>query len=290
MSGIRVLSALLAAAALGACGGSSATPSGPESSPSGAPATSTPTGPATADITFTGDPALAVPLTKVNILCLEPTLEGESIEFSGVPQGQPASGLSVYATIRQGNLAVWVTNGSGRRQFSGTGATLFNPDRGVQLSGSMSETTPAGSNKGTVGAIRSISGSVRCGNQTAGTSTVRVTGDTKEGAIDAAPSSVRVHCLSGASGYFVGIRGIVTIGGAPNLVTITLGEKALQLSQSASGGTAAHFYVTQGQVGTAITSTGGHVDGDVTESVAAGATAHKLHLMGDALCGSSVTY
>jgi hypothetical protein len=289
MRGTRVLWALLAAAALGACS-SSATTSGPPTSPSTPPATPTPSGPATADITFAGDPALAVPLTKVNILCLEPTLEGKSIEFSGVPQGQPANGLSVYATIHEGNLAVWVTNSSGRRQFSGTGTTLFNPDRGVQLSGSLSETTPAGSKKGTVGAITSISGSVRCGNQTAGTSTVKVSGDTKEGAIDAVPSSVRVHCLSGASGYFVGIRGIVTIGGAPNLVTITLGEKALQLSQSAAGGTAAHFYVTQGQVGTAITSTGGHVDGDVAESVAAGGTAHKLHLKGDAQCGSSVTY
>ena len=144
-------------------------------------------------------------------------------------------------------------------------------------------------NKGAIGAVTSITGSIQCGGQTAGSSTIRLTGALKEGPVDAVPSPVRVVCSSGASGLVVGITGIASLPGGQGLVIITLGQASLQVFETSAGGPQ-HFFSAQGHVGTTLTATGGHVDGDVSETAAAGATPHKIHLSGDATCGSTITH
>jgi hypothetical protein len=142
--------ALLAAAALSACGSNTGSGTQGTSTPG---ATPTPSGPATADLTLAGDPALAQPLTMVNIECGIPRLDGSYILVSGIPQGQPAQGaLTVAVTIRDGSVGVSVASGSGaniiQREFSGTGTSGFDATKGVHLSASLNETTPATVKKG----------------------------------------------------------------------------------------------------------------------------------------------
>jgi hypothetical protein len=286
-SNARLLTALLAAGALGACGsgaGAGSTPSAGASSP-------TPSGPATADIVLAGDPALSMPLTNVSIVCLEPSFDGSFITVLGTPQGQPR-GFTVFVTIRGGSVTVSVGSGGGtsltEREFSGTGTSGFDAAKGAHLSGPLTESTPATANKGTIGVLTSISGSVSCGNQTLGTSTITVTGTTAEGAVDVTVTPARVVCRNGASGYFIGITGISSVAGTPTLVLVTLGQTSLAVGLERKAGPS-HFYSSQGQVGTTVSATGGHVSGDAAEQGATG-TPGTVHVTGDATCGSSATY
>jgi hypothetical protein len=198
----------------------------------------------------------------------------------------------VVLVIRDGNIGASVATGSGQnlaaRNFTGTGTTGFDAGKGVHLSGALTENTPATTNKGTIGVITSVAGSVNCGNQTMGTSTIKVTGVTKEGPVDVTLTPARVLCLSGSSGYLVSITGITTLNGAPGLVIVTLGQTSLQAALERQGGPN-HFYIAQGQVGTTVSSSGGHVDGNAAEQAATG-TPGTVHLTGDATCGSSATY
>jgi hypothetical protein len=293
MSGGCVLwCAIAALAALVACGGETA-------SPSASSATPTPTGPATANVTFTGDAALGVALANAQVECEYPTLQGLSISVTGVPQGQPANSIFVRLTIRDGADMIRIATGSSthyrERDFAGTGTTGFDVHRGVQLSGQLNDTTPTGTNKGTLGAITSVTGSVSCGNQTAGTSTIRVTGDTAEGPIDVSLNPVKVVCSSGSSGMFVSVLGLTTVPGAPTLMIIGLGRTSLSVAedeQVSATKTTTLYYSAQGQVGVNETSTGGQVNGNVNEaaSSAVGGTQHTVHLQGDATCGATTTY
>ena len=287
------MTTLLAAAAVVACGsetgsGTQATPT-PSASSSPSP---TPSGPATADLTFAGDPALTAPLTVVSIECLVPRLEGTYILVSGMPQGQPKGGLTVSLAIRDGSVSVNVGSGSAasliERDFSGTGISGFDASRGVHLSAALIETTTATTKKGNIGVLTSVSGSVSCGNQTMGTSTIMVTGTTKEGAVDFTLSPARVVCRNGASGYFIGINGIVNLGATRALVFVTLGQTSLQVALERQDGVN-HFYLSQGQGVTSVSSAGGHVDGSATEQNAAGQPG-TVNVTGDATCGSSATY
>jgi hypothetical protein len=285
----RVLTTLLAAAALGACGSQAG--SGSQGTPTAA-TSPTPSGPATADLTFVGDTALSAPLAKVSIQCQVPRLDGSYILISGTPQGQSQPAVTLFITISAGSVVVDVGSGSGAslsdRQFSGTGTSGFNAATGVHLSGALTETTAATAKKGTLGVLTSVSGSVSCGNQTIGTSTIRVTGTSAEGAVDFTLSPARVVCRSGASGYFIGASGIVTVTGARALVFVTLGQASLEVALERQGGPN-HFYIAQGQVGTTVSSSGGQVDGTASEQNATG-TPGTVHVTGNATCGSSATY
>ena len=281
--------ALLTAAALSACGETGSGTQG-TSTPVASP---TPSGPATADLILAGDPALAQPLTKVNIECGIPRLDGSYILVSGIPQGQQtANALTVAVTIHDGSVGVSVASGSGaniiQREFAGTGTSGFDATKGVHLSASLNETTPATAKKGGIGVITAISGSVSCGNQTSGTSTMRITGTTTEGAVDVTLNPARVVCRSGASGYFIGVSGISTVAGTRALVFVTVGQASVEVALERQDGRN-HFYIAQGQVGTSVTSSGGHVDANVAEQGATGPPG-TVHVTGAATCGSNATY
>jgi hypothetical protein len=273
--------------ACGSSGGSSATAT-PAATPTPAPA-----GPATAQITLTGDPALSGPMTIKNIECAIPGLNGMTISVSGAPQGQPPNGLMSFWTISDGSIVFTIGSGAAQtlrvRQFTGTGTTGFSAATGVHFSGSVSDTTASGTNKGTIGSITSISGSVACGDQTRGTSTVRVTGSSADGPVDVTTGEFRVECLTGSSGTFVNINGVTTVNGVRAREIISIGVSSIEFANEPVSGKA-HFYLSQGNVGTTVSPTGGHVSGDAVEQATAGATPHKVHLQGDATCGSSGTY
>jgi hypothetical protein len=284
--GGRILAALLASVVLGACNSSNTAGTGPNNLP--------PKGPATAQITLGGDPALAAALTQnVNIACNALSFNGTEISVS-TKAGAP---IFVAVTIRGGYIQVRAVAGTGngpffRRTWTGTGTSGFNAAKGVHLSGSLTEITPAGTNKGTIGALTSVSGTVDCGNQKTGTSTIRLTGDSKFGPVDGTLSPVRVGCVIGNSFIFVGISGFMTIDGKKTLVHISLDKKSIQVTLIQRGGVD-HIYIVRGaaaQIGVTVNSTGGRVDGDVSEQGAPAATALKIHAKGDASCGVIATY
>ena len=176
--------------ALAACGGGSTQPAASSQSPAAPPK-----GPATAQLTFVGDASLAGP-ASAQPSCNFPGVDATTISIFVQPPDQTVLDRVVVAA---GKVSVRVAAGSGteyrERDFEGTGVTGFDPATGAQIDSPLTETPlAAGQNPGSLGAITSIKGSVDCGNQTTGTSTVAVTGSTAEGSIGAPdPISRRVR-------------------------------------------------------------------------------------------------
>jgi hypothetical protein len=264
---------------LAACGSTTAT-------------TPTPVGPASAQITLRGDSSMAGPMTIIGITCLIPTLDGMTISLIGLPNGQPANGMHAYVDIRAGTIAMTIGSGGGptlvEREFSGSGVSGFNA-AGVRLSGAVDEITGSQLNKGTVGNVTAVQGSVSCGNQTNGTSNITVTGTSADGPISVTTSHFRVACSTGSSGKFVNIRGVITINGVRATVIVSIGATTVSFDDAPEHGPI-HFYFRQGQVGTTVGSTGGQVDSDAPEEVKPGANPYAVHIKGSATCGSSGSY
>ena len=290
------LAGVLACALLAGCGGATtgAGPGGSSSSGPGSSSSSTASGPATEDIALTGDATISGPLSRVNISCSYPTLDGLSIQVSGVLQATAGTPF-VFVNVRDGVVSLREATGSGQqyteRDFSGSGTHGFDATRGVRLSGGVTDSTPASTSRGTLGAITAISGSISCGGQTTGTSTITVSGTTADGAVDLHASPVKVVCSTGASGEFIGITGLTTINGQRAVLIVSLGQSSLSVAtavKAASGLGAAHFYTAQGKVGTTLSATGGHVDGNASETATAGG--HTVRVSGDATCGATATY
>jgi hypothetical protein len=210
-------------------------------------------------------------------------LEGLSIAVLATPFD--ARSLARIA-LRPGRVKVILGSGSGseyhERAFEGTGVTSFDSARGARIDSTLSETAPpAGSTKGTIGTITAISGSVDCGNQTRGTSTVRITGSTAEGALTAAVlDPVRAECDETPDGTEVVASGLANVGATRALVALGLTtDGSVTVDVTVPG--RSHHYVANGS--STITSTGGHVRADVVEQKAT--PARTLHVEGDLTCG-----
>jgi hypothetical protein len=279
----------LVAAACSASGSAtppaSAAPSAAAPSPS--PTAAASKGPATAQFSIVGTAGLTGPVTATSIVCGQPSIDGSQIFF----QGTSASGPAIVIFMRAGHVEVRVATGSGAtlklRSFEGTGVTGFDASRGGQLDTPLTETTEAGSAIGDLGALNSVSGTVDCGDQQPGSATVTVTGLSPQGTLDAALTKVHVTCtFTTASGEFVGVSGLTTTGTTPVLMFVTAGTDMIQVAVETKA--SASFYNGKGAGMVTLRPDGAHIEGDVTESVAAGATPHTLHVAGDATCGLTI--
>ncbi len=284
---------------VGACG-SSTTGSGQTPPP-----TPTPTpGPPTSTFSLTGDGSLtATPLTSLSVSCFVPGFNGKLIAVNG-QVGQQADAPYVTVTIDSSKVTVGEAAGSGStyssRSFSGTGVSGFDPAKGARVTGPLTE-NPSSVAKGTLGAITAITGSVSCGNQLPGTTNIKISGITPEGTLGDF-TTTRVACVTTKYGQSVQVATLTTIGGQPALVSVFIlkyindpsvaNAPAFTMSQAFQNAPG-HFYTRVPGSGTfSVTNTGGRIDGDVIEQVAAGATTppHTLHISGDATCGSSSTF
>jgi hypothetical protein len=224
-----------------------------------------------------------------------------SIRVSGNPPAQPTGGLFVNITIGPGTVTVAEATGNAAqyrsRTFSGTGVSGFDATRGVQLNGPLTEVLDATPQPGTLGSFTSINGTVTCGDQTPGTTTIKLTGTTAEGAFGGDLTSARVSCITNKFGQGVQVSAFTTAGSQRALLLINI-EKYVNDPSVANApaftvfeqlqNAPSHFYDrTQGTF--SVTATGAHVDGDLAEQVTGGATPHTVHLSGDATCGSSST-
>lgn len=298
-SAARLRRALMPALAAGllvaACSGSSAT-SGPAATVAGATtvpsgtsmpaATPAPTlGPATQHLTVAGPAGAAGAVSNAQVRCNLPSTGGLQISVLG----QPADpNLSVYVFVQSGSVTVRYDSGSGatyvERDFAGAGVTNFEAATGAQIDSPLTEVA-TGDAHGNLGVLTSISGSVDCGNQMPGSSTLTFSGPTPKGTLGAGLNPVNVECVTTTYGSSVSILGLIQVGSTPTLAVVYVSPGTLSVSLSGDG-----FFRNTATAVATLTPTGAHVDADLLEqNVAKGAKAHTIHVSGDATCGTMVT-
>jgi hypothetical protein len=296
--GARLGAGMAVALLVAACGSSStSTPSTPPSlSPetsagsSVAPASATPAaskGPATATFDLVGDTSLAGQMTASQIICGQPSLNGPQIQVLGKAG---TSGPQIVLFIGAAHIEVRAATGAAAslrlRSFVGTGVTAFDAASGAQVSSSLTETTGTATPTGDIGTVTSISGTLDCGNEQPGVANVVVSGDSPQGTLSGALTSVHVLCTITSSGTFVGISGLAAPGTTPLLIFVTASTGLLQVAVETQS--AGSFYTGKSAGIVTLVPGGAQIAGDVTESVTGGATAHVLHVAGDATCGTTV--
>jgi hypothetical protein len=243
-----------------------------------------PSASSTARISLTGDVGLSGAATDPSVRCNFPDLEGLSIAVLAHP---PDSALLARIRLAPSTVKVVVSSGSGpdyrERAFEGTGVTSFDAARGAVVDSTLTETAArAGSTSGSLGAVTGIKGSVECGDQTAGTSTVTITGHTAEGALAGAVlDPVRVECAESPDGDEVIALGLMQVGSVKALVKLGLtSDGAVTVDETLPS--VSHRYMAGGS--TTITSSGARVRADVVEQEVA-TPAPMLHVEGNLSCG-----
>jgi hypothetical protein len=236
----------------------------------------------------TGDPALATVQGTVSVQCNFPTVNGSVIILTKLAS---PNGLAIRVTLSPGTMAVRYASGSGKtyldREFTGTGVTGFDAATGAQFDATL-VTAPYDGATGTLGPIETIKGSVDCGTQTAGTSTLTLSGATAEGQLNGVVlNPVRVECSTISGNNYVSAVGVATVGTTPTLFFVSGNPTGFTVAQEPQTGTAV-FYVNKVATAASVTATGMHVSGEATESLAAGSTAkpHTVAVTGDATCGT----
>ena len=289
---------LFAGLLVAACSGSTATSGSGASTPvagaTGAQTTSpspaATKGPATQNLTLGGPAGKAGAVTLASIRCNLPLLSGTQTVMQISVLGEPADpNLSVFIFVQPGTVTVRYDSGSGstyvERDFTGTGVTKFDPATGATLNSPLTEVPTTGAH-GTLGVLTSITGTIDCGNQMPGSSTLTVSGTTPKGAVSGGLNPVNVECTSSAAtGRGVSVDGIVQINSIPYFAIVYVTPNAFTFFASGD----AFFRNTSTAVAT-LTANGAHVEGDAVEqNPAAGKTATKVHVSGDVTCGTTVS-
>ena len=249
-------------------------------------ATPVPTlGPATQQLTLAGPTGAAGALTSGAVRCNLPSTGGLQISVLG-QLADP--NLSVYVFVSPGNVSVRYDSGAGatyvERDFTGTGVTNFDAAKGAQIDSPLTE-VPIQDAKGNLGVLTSISGSIDCGNQMPGSSTLALSGLTTKGTLSGGIDPVNVECQNGQYGPMVSIIGFAQVDMASTEVIMSVSPGTFTVYPVGAG-----FYRNTSTATATLTATGAHVDGDAVEQLAAGskATPHKVHVTGDVICGTSI--
>jgi hypothetical protein len=235
-------------------------------------------------------------IVREGVNCNNPTLEGVNIfAFAGAPDGQ----AFVVLTFSPGQVHVSERTGSGAsyraREFVGTGVSAFDPARGATFDSDVTIVPTPDINPGTLGTITHVSGAVDCGNQTTGTSTIVVSGESAEGALNGPFTTYRVICNTSASnGRSASIVGVMDTATPPTYFSIGLpanGNATIYTYAGASGTQHTYAFQRVGVTTLQVTSTGiVRVSASFAEVVEDGATPHVLRLSGEATCGTFNTF
>jgi hypothetical protein len=173
------------------------------------------------------------------------------------------------------------------RDFTGSGVTSFSPASGAQYSSSVTETTAAGGNQGSIETITSIAGSVSCGTFTTGAGTIAVAGDTGNGMIAGTLTSLRVKCGTSPQGPYATVAGLTHVGSAPALVNLAGGTSPSPFFVTVT--TAPGYQQYKSSSTTAVTFPSSGVvtyNATATESTASTTGIHTVTVFGTATCGT----
>lgn len=250
-----------------------------------------PKGPATATLTFTGDPGLAGTAPTTQISCDAPSFDGGTGMFVLAQPQNPAALFNM--TITRGQLSIGVYSGSGAnflgRNFVGTGLKHFDGTKGVTINTKLKEVTPSTENPGNLGKITSIKGSINCGNETAGTSTFVFRGKTAEGALSGAIHPYRVECDTSAQGNYVFFVGIAKVGHKKALFETTFMADSISTFEVIPGPPSIqHQYSTHVAGVTTLAPHGATATADLVEQNLPSGTPHTLHVKGKLTCGQTL--
>ena len=274
------LAALVATAVvLGACGSTSSTSGIPKSTA----------------VRIDGPADVAGALTVVSVRCFVPSFDGETIEVEGIAAGNRS--LTVVLTIsahavkvRVSNVPVTgIVNGNVyERDFAGSGVTGFDAYRGVALSTALSAEQPKyATQPGQIGAARSISGGVACGNQKPGSTSITVSGLSSLGAVASGLAEAKVECLTGQGSTSVEVIGLGRVGATRVLIDLFISSDDVIVDLGDSTGRGDSYLDMQtGQTAVVVTSTGAQLATDVSPQ---GDPTLSLHVSGSATCGSFET-
>jgi hypothetical protein len=248
-------------------------------SPSVAPLPTPSQSPASATVTLGGG---VKGLAKgIQVSCQSPSLTGLLIILTGATTSN-----DVFSTITLGPASVVVTidSGSGAtfsgRTFTGLGVTSFDPTTGAQIDSPLSEVTTT-AKPGKLPSLTSIKGSVDCGSQVPGSSTLTLDGTVPEGPVTGPIDPIRVDCnpdAKPASIHAVGLIKVVSRTAEVVFQATTDGFTAYILPTLITN---QHFFMTTDPTTVTISVTGAHVSGSATES----GTTNTLKVSGDLTCG-----
>lgn len=276
---------MLAAAFLAAGCSDDGRPSS-ESSPSSHVSSAASTLRPEADIRVEGDPDVATTLTtagaaSAGVTCSFPSVDGVQIAVLGQPGGTTTT---YRIAVSEDEVLVIVDRGSGaasfERSFAGHGVTDFDPTRGATIDATLTDRPPGpGINPGPIGAVRRMSGTIACNDQTPGRSTLTITGDSPSGRYDLTSlEPVTVECYPD-SGEVI-ILGVARTGDNAQLVKVSLTRDGLGVDEEL-GSAGPRRYRGDASTST-ITGDGANVLGDVVDDV----STHTLHVEGTATCGT----
>lgn len=285
---------LLATACLAfivACGSATSTTPTPaiptaEATPSG------PAGPPVVQAELSGSASVSGPLHFTDVTCANPTFSGLTI-IADATNATP--NLAIRLTLSSTAVAVQLDTGSGssyrERDFAGSGISGFNASTGATVSSPLHDTTAANGKIGSIGSVSSITASVNCKGQTAGSGAFTFTGTTAQGAISSPLTVTRVTCstLAGPGVYTMHAVGIGTVGTQAALIGVFGNASAsghyASVTLSLQNNPISYFFTSTAAANVTLSTTSARVDARVTEPYAPMDT---LHVTGDATCGSSI--
>jgi len=250
------------------------------------------TAPASFALTVAGDKNVTGTWTaSFGVNCNTPTFTGWDIGFFAQ---SPDAQAVVLITLNPGSIDVSERHGAGAnytdREFHGAGVTAFDPAHGATFDSDVAIVPGTGQKPGVLGTITHVSGSVDCGRQTPGTSTVVVTGATPEGPVNGPFTRSRVTCSQSAQyGNSASIVAILPTGSTQSLLIIGLsGNGNTTLFTTVQSPNVQHSYSKTGAGTFTVTTTGAHLDFDFVQAMPPGASASaaSLHLAGDVTCGT----
>jgi hypothetical protein len=235
--------------------------------------------PTSASISFGG--AITGMASGIQVDCYSPSLAGLVIELFGATTNK-----DIYTTIRlsPSSVAVTIDSGSGTtfsgRNFTGTGVTGFDATKGAQIDSPLAEVVSA-DKPGSLPALSSIKGTVDCGNQRPGSSTLAVSGATLDGPLSGPIDPIRVDCNPNATPARVHAVGLMKLGSTQVIVVFQATAAGFTLFVPPGATTKQHFFMTSDPTTATISPTGAHVAGSAPES----GTANKVQVSGDLVCG-----
>jgi hypothetical protein len=283
------LALVVASIGLAACSGGAAGPtvsSPPISSasastlPSVAPSVAASLPPASGQFSFGGGFNGAEQVGQIE--CNNPTLAGPIISIFG--QSADAS-FSTLVTVESDKIFVRLDAGQSTtytdREFTGPGVTNFEAAKGGQVDSRLTESASL-TKPGSLRSVVSIKGSMDCGNQVTGSSTLVISGTVTEGALSGPIDPVRVECAPNAQPPTVHISGLMKIGATPVLVILQGSTTVFSLFTPPTLTTKQHSFLTNAPTITTLTPTGAHLSGTAPET----GTSNQVQISGDVVCGT----
>ena len=225
-------------------------------------------------------PEGAVPLGAPQVNCFFPTVDGLQI---AVLAFSPDNSQTYRIGVASDGVVVRHGTGSGteftERIFRGNGVSNFDATKGAAVDAMLTE-------DGAPGATGSLKGSIDCGDETPGTSTVTVTGDTAAGHLDHARlEPALVECYEAAGEVIV--LGSAETGPTKVHLLVSITPQGLGVEEEVPPSGQRHYsQLTDVRSGAELTENGGKANGDVADAEAT--PPRSLHVEGEATCGQPV--